>query len=241
MNNILITGANRGIGFALTRLYSEHDDTTVFAACRRPHDAPELRSLAGEPGRSVEIIRLDVNDPSSIDHCSGDLRDRIDSIDMLINNAGIFGGSVADPMPQTSQFGSLAMDAMLEVFRTNSVAPVLVAQACSDLLRKGVLPRIVNVSSDAGSITLQSNKGNYTYMASKAALNMMTRCLAGELREYNIIVVSVHPGFLQTGIGCPGATMRVEEAVPSLVQQIDRLSMGDSGRFINWDGGEIPW
>ena len=88
---------------------------------------------------------------------------------------------------------------------------------------------------------MRANKGNYTYMASKAALNMMTRCIAAELRDDNIIVVSMHPGFLQTDMGGPEAPMRVEETIPSLVQQIERLSMEDSGRFVNWDGGEIPW
>ena len=241
MKNILITGANRGVGLALTSFFSKHHNTKVIAACRKPGQAPELNTLADMPRHNIKIVRLDVDDPGSIDHCIAALSENVDSLYALINNAGIFGGSVADPRPVTSQFGSLAMNEMLEVFRTNAVAPVLMAQACAHLLKKRTGSRIINMSSDAGSITLRENKGNYSYMASKAALNMMTRCVAAELRDDGIIVVSMHPGFLQTDMGGPNAPMRIDETIPTLVRQIEDLSMADSGRFINWDGSPIPW
>ena len=241
MNTVLITGANRGVGLALARVYAQIGGSRIIAACRRPEHSTELKALADTPQCSIDIVPLDVNNPSSIDRCVGVLTDTYGSLDTLINNAGVFGGSVSEPLPQTARFGSLGMAEMLDVFRTNSVAPVLVAQACSDLLRKGTNCRIVNVSSDAGSIALREGKGNYTYMASKAALNMMTRCMAAELRDEQIIVVSMHPGFLRTDMGGPGAPMSVDETVPSLVRQIEGLSMADTGRFINWDGATIPW
>jgi NAD(P)-dependent dehydrogenase (short-subunit alcohol dehydrogenase family) len=241
VSTVLITGANRGVGLALTQAYAQIVDTTVIAACRNPEKATELRSTANTPESSIDITRLDVNSPSSIDQCVAALTEKYDSLDTLINNAGVFGGSVPEPMDQTARFGSLGMDEMLDVFRTNTVAPVLMAQACLHLLRKGTNTRIINISSDAGSITLRENKGNYTYMASKAGLNMMTRCIAAELRDEAIVAVSMHPGFLRTDMGGAEAPMSLEETIPSLIQQIEGLSMADTGRFINWDGATIPW
>ena len=241
VKNVLITGANRGIGLELTRLFAKQEKTTVFAACRNPTGAEELRRLAAEANGGVNIVELDVANPRSIELCIGELEGRAESLYALINNAGLYGGNVAQPLPQTALFGHLAMDEMLEVFRVNTIAPMLVAQACIGLLKRGVSPRIVNVSSDAGSIAMREGKGNYAYVASKAALNMMTRCLAGELREEKIVVVSMHPGFVRTDMGGPGAPMSVDETVPSLVRQINMLAMENSGEFINWDGKRIPW
>jgi NAD(P)-dependent dehydrogenase (short-subunit alcohol dehydrogenase family) len=130
---------------------------------------------------------------------------------------------------------------MLEVFRINTVGPVLVAQGFKDLLAHGRDPRVINVSSDAGSITRRDKGCNYTYPASKAALNMMTRCLAGDLGQHGILVASVHPGFLRTDMGGTRAKMDVEETIPSLVRVIDGLTMESTGGFLNWDGSTVPW
>jgi NAD(P)-dependent dehydrogenase (short-subunit alcohol dehydrogenase family) len=130
---------------------------------------------------------------------------------------------------------------MLEVFRVNTVAPVVIAQACAALLRRGREPRIVNVSSDAGSLEKCAGGGAYSYAASKAALNMMTRCLAADLRPDGIVVASVHPGFVRTDMGGPEAPLAPSDTLPSLLRVIDELRLEDSGCFRNWDGTVIPW
>ena len=241
MRTVLITGANRGIGLLLSRLYGEQAGSVVYATCRRPDRADELRSPSTQTGGSVRILQLDVTDERSIAACAERVRSDVTSIDVLVNNAGILPGGVAAREPSSSAFGSLSAEAMLEVFRTNTIAPVIVSQAFAPLLRAGDEPRIINVSSDAGSFSRTATGCSYTYPASKAALNFMTRCMAADLKDARVIVAAVHPGFVRTDMGGPGAHNEPEETVPSLADVIDRLSLEDTGGFYNWDGQTIPW
>ncbi len=241
MRTVLITGANRGIGLLLSRLYGERGDTIVYATCRRPDRANDLRSLSADSGGAVRVLQLDVTDGPSIAACVERVRNEAACIDLLINNAGILPGGVAAREPSSSAFGSLSAEAMLEVFRTNTIAPVTVSQAFAALLQAGDEPRIINVSSDAGSFSRSATGGSYAYPASKAALNFMTRCMAADLKDSGIVVAAVHPGFVRTDMGGPGAHNEPEETVPSLAEVIDRLSIEDTGGFYNWDGRPIPW
>lgn len=241
MRTILITGASRGIGLLLSRLYAGQPETRVYATCRAPERAGDLRSLAEESRGAVHILQLDVTSDASIATCAAQVRDEVTSLDVLINNAGVLPGGVAAREPSSSAFGSLSAEAVLGVFRTNTVAPVMVSQAFAPLLRTGSRPRIINVSSDAGSFSRTATGCSYSYPASKAALNFMTRCMAADLKDAGIIVVAVHPGFVRTEMGGPGAHNEPEETVPSLAAVIDRLSIEDTAGFYNWDGQVIPW
>ena len=241
MRNILITGANRGIGVELARLFATRRETNVYAGCRNPIAAVELKRLVDDEDSNLEIVGLDVVDQDSIAWCVKQISRQTDSLYALINNAGIYGGTVSAPKASTSHFGSLEMDDMLEIFRVNSVAPLLVAQAFTNLLERSGKARIINVSSDAGSITLRESGGGYSYGASKAALNMISRTLAAELRDRGIIVVSVHPGFIKTDMGGPSAPMSPSETIPHLAALIEGVSLSNSGTFLNWDGREILW
>jgi NAD(P)-dependent dehydrogenase (short-subunit alcohol dehydrogenase family) len=241
VEHILITGSNRGIGLDLTRRYAMRDGTLVFATCRNPDAADELNQLAAAyPGR-IHVIALDVTDQQSLEQSIKAIQAHTDRLDLLINNAGTFAGYVGSTDPRVSQFGALEVEPMLDMLRINSVAPVMVVQAYVELLRRGTNARIVNVSSDAGSITLREGSGNLTYAASKAALNMLTRCLAGMLRRDGITVISLHPGWIQTDMGGPQARMTLEEAIPGVMQVIDNLTITDTSQFYNWDGKQIPW
>lgn len=241
MKRILITGANRGIGLDLTRRYVQREETLIFATCRNPDNAAELQSLAAQhPGR-VHVIPLDVTSAQSIAESAAQVREHTDALEMLINNAGVLPGGVENREPNIARFGALEAEAMLHVFHVNSVAPVLVAQAYADMLRRGENARVINVSSDAGSISSHLNGCDYTYPASKAALNMMTRCLAGEFRGDGVTVISIHPGFIKTDMGGQRARLTLEEAMPSFVEVLDGLTMADSGKFFNWDGKPVPW
>ena len=241
MRHILITGSNRGIGLELVQQYLKRDDTMIFATCRHPEAADELNHLAAEHPRRVHVIALDVSDQRSIEDAVTRVREKTDALEMLINNAGILPGGVANRDPNIAAFGQLEAQAILRVLHINTVAPVMVAQAFAGLLSSGDHPRLINLSSDAGSIALRSNGCDYSYSASKAALNMMTRCLAGDLRDGGVIAVCVHPGFLRTDMGGPNAHMDVEETIPTLVRVIDDLTMVDSGQFFNWDGVGVAW
>ncbi|HLV34714.1 MAG TPA: SDR family oxidoreductase [Spirillospora sp.] len=240
MQRILITGSNRGIGLDLTRRYLQRGDTLIFATCRQPAAAHELNALAEAHPGQVQIMALDVTDQTAIAECARQVSAQVDGLDVLINNAGTYAGQVGDADPRVSRFGSLEMEPMLDMLRINTVAPVMVAQAFADLLRRGQRPRLINVSSDAGSLTMRSG-GAYTYPASKTALNMMTRCLAGDFRAAGVTVIAVHPGFIQTDMGGPRARFTLDETIPGLMQVIDSVTLADTGQFINWDGSRVGW
>jgi NAD(P)-dependent dehydrogenase (short-subunit alcohol dehydrogenase family) len=241
LRRILITGSNRGIGLELVRRYLQYGDTLIFATCRRPADANALNVLAEQNPKRLKLFPLDVTDQVSIDESRDWIGTQTDDLEMLINNAGILPGGNTAREPNIASFGSLDANAMMQVFQVNSVAPVIVAQAYADLLRRGTSARLINLSSAVGSITRREDGCDYSYPASKAALNMMTRCLAGSFREDKVVVISIHPGWIQTDMGGPYATLTLEDAVPSLMNVIDRLTMADTGAFFNWDGTRLPW
>lgn len=241
MKHILITGSNRGIGLELVKHYLQHDDTVIFATCREPESAVDLNALAAQYSARVHVIQLDVADQQSIDDSVAVVRIHTDRLELLINNAGILPGGVAAREASSSALGQLEAQAILRVLAINTVAPVMVAQAYADLLRQGDTARLINVTSDAGSITRRDTGCDYSYPASKAGLNMMTRCLAGDFRDDGVIVICMHPGFLRTDMGGPNAHRAVEETIPDMVHVIDGLVMTDSGQFFNWDGAHVPW
>ncbi len=241
MKRILITGSNRGVGLALVKQYLLQDDTLILATCRNPDKAQDLQSLATDNPERVYIIPLDVIDAESIKTAVTAVRERVDGLDMLINNAGILPGGVENRDANISAFGQLDPQAMLRVFEVNSISPIIITQAFADLLRQGHDARVINVSSDAGSINRRDKGCDYSYPSSKAALNMMSRCLSGDLRGDDIIAISVHPGFIQTDMGGANATLTLDEAIPTLVQTLDGLTMADTGQFFNWDGQQVAW
>lgn len=241
MKRILITGSNRGIGLELVRHYLFQDDTLIFATCRNPSSASDLQAITKQHPNRVHIVPLDVINQVSIEQSLVAVSHHVDGLDMLINNAGILPGGIDARDKNISTLGLLDADAMLNVFRVNTISPVIITQTYADLLRNGNDARVINVSSDAGSINRRSKGCDYSYPSSKAALNMMSRCLAGDLRDDNIIVISVHPGFIKTDMGGVNATLTLDEAIPSLVQTIDGLTLDDSGQFFNWDGRLVDW
>ena len=236
MLRILVTGANRGVGFEIVRQYLKRTDTHIFAACRTPDRATALHQLAAAHPQQVTIITMDAGDQASIEASAAAVRVHTSSLDILINNAGIFPDE-----PQSRHFGHLTAQAMLEVLHINSVAPVLVAQAYFDLLKASSHARIINVSSEAGSLHQQSNGCAYSYNASKAALNMFTRCLAAEMRAHQIITITLHPGWVQTDMGGPNARITPEESGSGIVALAERLTMTDTNKFYDWDGKEHAW
>jgi NAD(P)-dependent dehydrogenase (short-subunit alcohol dehydrogenase family) len=241
MRRILITGSNRGVGLALVQKYLEDDNTLIFATCRNPAGADKLQALAAEHAGRVHVLELNVIDQAPIEQSVAIVRQHVDGLDMLINNAAILPGGVDNREKNIGTFGFLEADAMLHVFRVNSVAPIIIAQAYADLLRNGTAARVINVSSDAGSINRRNHGCDYSYPSSKAALNMLSRCLAGDLRADSIIVISLHPGFIKTDMGGVNARMTLDEAIPGMAQVIDGLTLDDSGQFFNWAGQRVEW
>lgn len=240
MRRVLITGAGRGLGLALTREALARGDR-VFAGCRNPSHEAELARLSAEQPGHLDILRLDVADQSSIDASWRAVRDRVDGLDLLINNAGANSMSIGDDPTVHLRLGTLDPDRMLGMFRVNAIAPVMMVQRYLDLLLAGQAPRVVNISSWLGSITDKQSGGNYSYCASKAALNMLTRTLAFDLVGQGVVVVAVNPGWMRTDMGGPRANLAPEESARGILALASRLTPAQAGRFFDWNGAEHPW
>ncbi len=228
VDTILITGANRGIGLGLVKNYLAHG-AHVIATCRSPEKANALKSLDSSP---LEIMRLDVTDQTSIEELLSKLNGR--PIDVLINNAGIFGGH-----PQGLSDCSLADWA--HVLKTNTIAPALLTAQLLPNLLAGRLKKIALITSEMGSIKKNSMGKYYMYRSSKAALNAVGRSMALDFERNSISVVMIHPGWVQTDMGGANATTTVDDSVNGIVARIDELELNRSGQFVNFRGEELPW
>jgi len=230
MPTLLITGANRGIGLELTKRYAA-DGWTVIAACRDPQTATALKTLRG-----VNVEALDVTDYAAVDALAAKYSGT--AIDLLLNNAGIYGNR--DGALTVSNF-----DTYLDVLRVNSVAPMKLALTFLPHLkaaqnRSGGGAKIATISSRMGSIS-ETRGGSYAYRASKAAINAGMRNLALDLKASGISCITLHPGWVKTDMGGAGADIDVATSAAGLKTVIDGLTLNDTGKFYNYDGGEIPW
>ncbi len=235
-SHALLTGANRGLGLEWTRRLADRVDR-LFATCRRPGEARELNDLADAHSDTIEVFALDVADPDSITAAAERVETEAGALDLLINNAGINGGGTGD------RFGTVDQETMMEVLRVNTAGPHLMTQAFADLLRADGTTDdsiVVNVTSQLGSIANTKGGGWHSYKASKAALNMCTRLQAGAL-DGDAIVVSMHPGWVRTDMGGSNARLSTEESVTGMLDVIEGLTPNDSGRFLSYDGRELPW
>lgn len=117
----------------------------------------------------------------------------------------------------------------------------MMAQRYLDLLKAGKQPKIVNITSESGSLADQRGNSDYSYCASKSALNMLTRILAFDVMKLGIVAVMVHPGWVRTDMGGPHATLSPEESVRGMLELLGRLTPKDAGRFFDWNGAEHRW
>jgi NAD(P)-dependent dehydrogenase (short-subunit alcohol dehydrogenase family) len=239
MKNILITGGSRGIGLEFTRRYLIRGNR-VFAASRTPEQSNGLKTLKNEFDDQLSIYPLDISDEDSRQRLFHRLSVEVDKLDMLINNAGIASGNERSRF----QFGELDQDDLCRCLLINSVAQLMMTEKFTPLLRNGSDPVVVNISSNSGSIAGKRAGGDtgYGYSASKAALNMMTKMLSHELKGAGIIVIALHPGWVRTTmLYCENAPLEPAESIRGMIEVIDSLKMGSSGKFLDWQGNELPW
>ncbi len=231
METVLITGANRGIGLELTRQYLKKQ-ARVLAACRAPERAESLSELKQSYPNALQIQPLEVTDEHSVKTLANLVRN--ETIDVLINNAGISGGEKQDIREMDYSRWALTL-------AVNTIAPFRVTVALLSNLRRSRKPRIITLSSQLGSMLRETSTGYYAYRSSKAAVNKVMQGLAVDLRTENIIVCPVHPGWVQTDMGGARADLTVQDSASGLIALIDRLELSDSGRFLKWNGEEHPW
>jgi NAD(P)-dependent dehydrogenase (short-subunit alcohol dehydrogenase family) len=227
MAQVVITGANRGIGFALVRCYVEAGDT-VLALCRSPERAESLLALAAGSAGQVTVGTIDISDRASIDRAatlaSG-------SVDILINNAGILGG------PHQSM-DNIDIDAWRNAFDVMAIGPFRVTRAFVPCLQRA-RGKVAFISSQAAASTWPHG-GYYAYCSAKAAGNRVAQILAIDLRDRGISVVSVHPGHVHTDMGGPNAEILPTESAAGIYQVIAHLDPASSGGFFKWNGEKHP-
>jgi len=235
---VLITGANRGIGFEFVRQYAVKG-WAVIAGARTPDAATNLRELAGQYA-TISIEKLDVSDPSSVDALAAKL-DGV-AIDVLINNAGVFGDFA------TQTFGAIDFDQFDAFMRTNALGPLKMCEAFVEHVKAGDEKKMVSVTSQAGSFGLNSGglPGMYFYKSSKAAQNMIMRTVAEDVRTYGIAVCTMSPGMVNTVGEIPPerrfpGLIEPPESIAGMIAVIDDLTLEQSGQFIRYTKEEQPW
>ncbi len=230
MPTVLITGANRGIGLALARGYAA-EGWRVYACCRHPDKAKDLKALKEASGERVAIHRLDVTDGLKVANLARELAE--EAIDLLINNAGISG-------PKNG-FGETDYDRWQPVLAVNTFAPLRMAERFVEQVARSEGKLIVNISSKMGSIGANAGSNSIVYRASKAALNQVSKCLAMALAPRGITVILFHPGWVSSDMGGSKAPVTPEDSAAGIRAVIAGVTAADNGRFFNYDGEELPW
>ena len=231
MPSTLITGANRGLGLEFGRQYLA-DGWQVYAACRNPHSASELRRLAGASDDKLQILALYVTDPMSVQAAAAEINGQ--AIDLLLNNAGIGG-------PRGQTIGNIDYEAWAKVLDVNTMVPLRVSEAFVDQVARSERKLIVTLTSGMGSIADNTLGGSIAYRSSKAAVNMVMRSLAIDLAPLGITCVVINPGWLLTDMGGPHASLTTAESVTMLRRLIEGLWPAQSSKFFNYDGSEYAW
>ena len=227
----LVTGANRGIGFEVCRQLA----TRGFAVLLTARDAEKAQSAANRLASvgQVEPLALDVADASSIKNAQNEVATKYGYLDVLVNNAGINYDTW-----ETAEDADIN-GTVMQTITTNLLGPWRVCQAFLPLLRKSRAARIVNVSSESGSLA-HMGAGPPAYQVTKAALNALTRTLAGELRHAHILVNAVCPGWVATDMGGAGASRSVNEGAAGIVWAATLPDNGPTGGFFR-DGKPLAW
>ena len=221
MATVLIIGANRGIGLEMARQYTA-SGWDVVATARQPENADELNAIA-----DVTILPLDIADDKSIENFVALLGEK--PVDLLINNAGIYGPSEFDRQQ------------WLELLNINVVGPVKLATVLKDNVAKSADRKMVVMSSQVGSIAENDSGSMMYYRTSKAAVNQAWTCLAQQWKDEGLTLVMMHPGWVQTDMGGTNADLTPQESVEGMRAVIDGMTHDDNGKFYDYSGREIPW
>ena len=226
MKQLLITGANRGIGLEFTQQYLANG-WHVYATYRQ-QPGTALAALACD---QLTMLSLDVTEDASMLA----LREQLSGIDLdlIINNAGLFG-------PRDQTLGTVSRQQWLDVLNVNSVAPLMLAQALYNNLatKQGTFAVI---SSRMGSIDDNDGGSLYLYRSSKTAVNQVVKSLSIDLKDRGINVVALHPGWVRTDMGGPNGLIDTQTSAHGMRQVLEHIGPADSGRFINYDGTSIAW
>lgn len=235
---MLITGANRGLGFEFARQYAE-DGWRVFACCREPDRATALQELKSRSDGRLTIHQLDVQNHAQIDGLARQLEG--EAIDVLINNAGV--------MVQFESFADTDYERWARVMDINTFAPLKISIAFLDHVARSERKIITVVSSNLGSIELAEGEGWHVYRTSKAAVNMVVKLLTTALADRGVKTALLSPGWCRTDMGMeslsegqdPSLLVDPKDSVAGLRAVIEDIAPENSGQFVHWDGSFRPW
>jgi NAD(P)-dependent dehydrogenase (short-subunit alcohol dehydrogenase family) len=246
MLSTLIQGATRGIGLAMAEQLLARGQQ-VIATGRSAESSVELTALRATYGERLWPLALDITDEASVASAFQQVGERFDKLGCVINAAGLLHDSALGPEKKLEQIDA---EAMQRVFAVNTIGPALVMKYAKPLLQHDERSVIANLSARVGSIEDNGLGGWYSYRASKAAQNMLTKTAAIELGRGSrpVIVIALHPGTVETGLSAPcrgGVTgdklFSSARAARQLLEIIDGATLSCSGVFFAWDGSRIPW
>ncbi len=246
-SSALVTGGSSGIGLAATRLLLEHTGLRLVVVSRGAQEHPALRLLAAGHGTRLQCVAADLTDPRQIERLGADLAESAPPLDLVFHAAGVLHD--ADLAPEKS-LRQLELAALQRSFAVNAFAPALLLRALLPTLRLGHRAIFASLSARVGSISDNRLGGWYSYRAAKAAQNQLLKTAAIELRRTapQLAVVMLHPGTVDTPLSAPfqrdvaeGKRFAPADAAHRLLQLLASLGPDDSGRFVAWDGQDVPW
>ncbi|ONI80423.1 hypothetical protein ALI22I_44740 [Saccharothrix sp. ALI-22-I] len=228
--DVLITGANRGIGRALTAEYLARG-ARVFAGTRSADGEASLRALKAD-GTSLRVVRLDVTEEADLAEAARVVEAEAGGLDVLVNNAGV--------LQQSTGFRDVDPASALALLNVNTLGPLNTARHFAGLLRAG--SRMVNITLPTPPVGKVSKPRNHVFVASRYALNALTRMIATELADTGVTVAALWPGYLRTDMNDHAADAAPPDtAAPGLVDLIDRLGPDDHGACVLPDGSHYDW
>lgn len=246
--HVLVTGASSGVGLAATRVLLENETVArVFALARHAGESSALEALAATHGDRLLRLDADLTDDAARNTAIEVIADQTDALHVLFHAAGVLHSQGLQP---EKALADVKADSLLRSFRLNAFAPILLAKALLPLLPQNAPGVLASLSARVGSIADNRIGGWYAYRASKAAQNQLWRTLAIELARTHrrVCCVLLHPGTVDTPLSQPfqrnvsaDRLFTPDRAARQLLEIVARLEPRDSGRFIAWDGRDIPW
>ena len=225
MHNILIIGANRGLGLEFAKQYS-NENHNVFATTRSKNDSKELNLI-----KNIKVFELDLNSDESLDNFVQDISSQ--KIDILIHNAGIFRDE------QLKE--DLDINAWMNEMRINAVVPIILARKLKSNIQMSSDKKIIFISSQMGSIDDNYSGRFYFYRSSKSALNSAAKSLSIDWKEDGISILILHPGWVKTDMGGINAKLEIPDSISQMIRVIRDLNLDNSGSFVNYAGKKLEW
>ena len=231
---VLITGADAGLGLSLVKRFLE-GGFAVFAGVHRSMDA--LNVLAPEYSDALSLIPLNVADLESVRAAARLVSEQTNSLDIIINNAGIHLDNSKLPLEQLD----LSDQHLQRTMDVNAFGPLRVVQQFLSLMEKGEMKLVLNISSEAGSIADSKRENQFVYCMSKAALNMQSKILHNYLKPRGFNVLVVHPGWMRTNMGGPSAAINSDESAAGIFDLAAREPKPGDPIYIDDRGEPLPW